>query len=307
MQSTRRPMAESASRSARWQGRAVEAAIPGRAVQALRQPEISGYRIDRIVGEGRVATVYLADDARRGGKVALKVLKGSCGQSPAVRQGFAAECAILSVIRHENVVPALEHGAGGDPCYLVLEYLGGGTLRQRMQRGIAPELAFTLLRQAAAGLAQVHRAGFVHRDVKPENFLMRDPGQVVLVDFGVAAASGENAPPIAPGRLIGTACYAAPEQAQGDPPNPAADVYSLGIVLYEMLRGRRPFPGATVLEALSQHLVAPVPRLPSQLAVYQPLVDRMLEKNPQRRLPDADAVLQESECMAPAGFASISS
>jgi serine/threonine protein kinase len=304
MEPNRRLLVASPSRSAHWQGGAVEPAIAGRAAQAMLQPAISGYRIERIVGEGRVATVYLADDTRRGGKVALKVLKGSCRDSQAIRRGFAAECGILASIRHEHVVHALEHHLGGDCCYLALEYLGGGTLRQTMQGGITPDLAFALLRRAAAGLAQVHRAGFVHRDVKPENFLMRDAGQPVLADFGIAAARGEGAPPIAPGRLVGTACYAAPEQAQGDPPDPAADVYSLGIVFYEMLRGWRPFPGITVLEALSQHLVATVPRLPSQLAVYQPLVDRMLEKNPKSRLPDADAVLQEIERRAAAGFAS---
>ncbi len=307
MQPTRRVPATSASRSMHWQGRPAAAWNSGPPVWAVRQPEIAGYRIERIVGEGRVATVYLADDQRRGGKVALKVLKGSCGASATICQGFARECSILSSIRHEHVVRAVEHCAGGDLRYLVMEYLGGGTLRQRLQRGISPYLAFALLRQAAAGLAQVHGSGFVHRDLKPENFLMRGPDQMVLADFGVAAQLGDRAASVPTGRLIGTACYVAPEQAQGDTPGAGADVYSLGIVFYEMLRGRRPFPGTTVLESLSQHLVAPVPRLPPELAAYQPLVDRMLEKTRQRRLPDAAAVLQEAERMAAAGLASTQS
>jgi serine/threonine protein kinase len=188
-----------------------------------------------------------------------------------------------------------------------MEYLGGGSLRHRMQRGVTPDMAFALLRQAAAGLAQVHRCGFVHRDVKPENILMRGTGQLALADFGVAAARGDADAPVPIGRLIGTASYTAPEQAQGEPPEAAADVYSLGIVFYEMLRGRRPFSGSTVLEALAQHLVAPVPRLPPALAGYQLLIDRMLEKNRQRRLPDAGALLQETEALLAAGIASIPS
>lgn len=287
-----------------WRGRAVSAGVSERAVQAMTQPSIDGYRVDRIIGTGRAANVYLADDQRRGGNVALKFLKGSCGESEAIRQGFAMECDILSAIQHRHVVRAIEHRSGSAPCYLAMEYLGGGSLRERMRRGIGPEQALALLQQAAAGLSQVHHVGVVHRDLKPENFLMRWPGELALIDFGVAAGQGDNGARVAPGRLVGTVAYAAPEQAQGEPPDTAADVYSLGIVFYEMLRGRRPFGGTTVLEALSQHLVAPVPRLPAALLPYQALVDRMLEKRPQRRLPDADAVLQEIERMAAAGIAS---
>jgi eukaryotic-like serine/threonine-protein kinase len=290
-----------------WHGRAIPAGAAERPVLAMSQPSIDGYRIDRIIGAGRVATVYVADDLRRGGNVALKFLKGSCGESDAIRQGFAAECAILSAIRHQHVVRAIEHHTGSAPCYLAMEYLGGGSLRERMRSGVGPEQAFALLRQAAAGLAPVHRLAVVHRDLKPENFLMRWPGEMVLIDLGVAAGRGDSAARVAPGRLVGTAAYTAPEQAQGEPPDAAADVYSLGIVFYEMLCGRRPFAGTTVLEVLSQHLVAPVPRLPATFAAYQALIDRMLEKRPLRRLPDADAVLQEIEHMAAAGIASTTS
>ena len=268
--------------------------------QAMRQPSIEGYGLGRVIGEGRAATVYLADDHRRGGKVAIKVLKGSRGNSETICQWFASECAILSSIRHEHVIRVFEHRAGADPRYLVMEYLEGGSLRDRMRRGVSPGQAVCLLREAAAGLAEVHRRALVHRDVKPENFLLRSSGELVLTDFGVAAAQGDTASRVPAGRLVGTACYAAPEQAQGEPPGAAADVYSLGIVFYEMLRGRRPFDGRTMLEALSQHLVAPVPRLPATLTQYQPLIERMLEKRRQRRLPDADAVLQEIQCMQPA-------
>src|SRR5450631_1792508 len=107
-----------------WRRRSIPAGVSDRPVLAMLQPSLDGYRIDRIIGAGRAATVYLADDVRRGGNVALKLVKGSCGESEAVRQGFAAECAILSAIRHQHVVRAIEHRTGSEPCYLAMEYLG---------------------------------------------------------------------------------------------------------------------------------------------------------------------------------------
>lgn len=261
-------------------------------------PSIDGYRIERVIGEGRLTAIYLANDPRRGGKVALKVLKGSSHDTEVNRQRFAAECAIVSSLRHDHVVRAFGHRAGGDPAYLAMEYLAGGTLRERMRGGLDASEAVSLLRQAAAGVAAAHRRAIVHRDVKPENFLLRASGALVLADFSVAAERGSTALRVAPGHMLGTPCYASPEQTQGEPPGAAADVYSLGVVLYEMLCGRRPFTGQTALEVVSQHLVAPVPQLPGKLARYQPVIARMLEKRPHRRLPDADAVLQEIERLA---------
>ena len=260
-------------------------------------PGIPGYTIHRAIGVGHAAVIYLADDDRRGGKVALKVLKECGDKAGATRRGFAAECAILSGIRHRHVVRAIEHQANRKPCYLAMEYLAGGTLRERMRRGLSGDEAISLLRQAADGVAAVHGRALVHRDIKPENFLFRTTGDLVLADFGVVAQAGDAASAVAPGRLIGTPCYAAPEQGQGEPPSAAADVYSLGVMLHEMLCGFAPFRGQSVLEVLAQHLVAPVPSLPQALAGYQPLINRMLEKHASKRLPDADAVLQEIEPM----------
>jgi serine/threonine-protein kinase PpkA len=266
-------------------------------------PSIDGYRVSRLIAEGRVARIYLAGDHRRGGQVALKVLKASCADSAAIRKRFAAECAVLSSIRHEHVVRAIEHSAGGDPGYVAMEYLQGGTLRDRMRAGLGEEQAVSLLRQAAGALAAAHRRAIVHRDVKPENFLMRACDVLVLTDFGVAAGPGNTAWSAAPGGLVGTPSYASPEQAQGEPSTAAADVYSLGVMFYEMLCGRRPFAGRTALEILSQHLVAQVPALPGELARYQPLIDLMLEKRPKFRLPDGDAVLREIRRALPAVMA----
>ena len=263
------------------------------------RPSIDGYRIARLIGEGRTARTYVADDLRHTRTVALKVLSAARDDPQAIRRWFAAECTILSSIRDEHVVRAFEYSVGGDPAYLAMEYLPGGTLRERMRGGVTSGEALSLLGQAARCLAAVHRRAIVHRDVKPENFLLRSCDELVITDFGVAAPQGSATFAVPSGRLAGTPCYASPEQAQGANPGTAADVYSLGVVFYELLCGCRPFAGETDLELLSQHLMAPVPRLPAKLAQFQPLVDRMLDKSPQRRLADAMAVLREIERIAP--------
>jgi serine/threonine protein kinase len=265
---------------------------------ARRLPVIEGYRLGRLLGQGRAAAVYLAEHRRRRGNVALKVRTAPAAASDLGARRFAMECELLASIHDEHVVRVVEHRQHG-LAYLAMEYLGGGTLRQQMRGATSPARALTLLEQAALGLQALHGNGIVHRDVKPENFLVRAPGELVLVDLGVAARKGDSGAGAAAGTLLGTLRYVAPEQAQGAAPDPAADVYSLGIVFHEMLCGRPPFAGATPLELVWQHLMAPVPRLPPALAHCQLLIDRMLDKRPHRRPADAGALLREFQHMAP--------
>lgn len=258
---------------------------------------IGGYCLGQRLGGRGAAAVHVAQD-RGGRRVALKTVRRAPGAADPGWRWFASECAFVSALRDRHVVRAYEYDVVGDVAWLAMEYLPGGTLRDHLRGGIAAEHAIALLRQAAGGLAAAHRRGIVHRDVKPQNLLLRD-GHLVLADFGVAARAGDPSARAGAGRLVGTACYAAPEQAQGEAPQPQADVYSLGIVLHEMLCGHPPFSGRTATELLAQHLVAPVPRLPQPLAAWQGLVDRLLAKQPQDRPADADAVLQELQRLAP--------
>jgi serine/threonine protein kinase len=263
-----------------------------------RSPSIEGYRLGCLLGQGRTAAIYLAEHRRRGGRVALKVPRVSAAAHDPNGRRFAIECELLASIRDRHVVGVVEHRHGG-AAYLAMEYLGGGSLRRQMSGPLDPVQALALLGQAALGLQALHANGIVHRDVKPENLLARERGELVLVDLGVAARQGDSAAAVAAGTMLGTLRYAAPEQLQGAAPNPAADVYSLGIVLYELLCGRPPFGGATPLELLAQHLMATVPRLPRGLACCQPLIDRMLDKRPHHRPADAGALLREIQRMAP--------
>jgi len=265
---------------------------------ARRLPGLEGYRLGRLLGQGRAAAVYLAEHRRRGGNVALKVRRAPAAARDPGGRRFALECELLASIHDDHVVRVVEHQHDGT-AYLAMEYLGGGSLRQHMRGACTPAQTLALLGQAARGLRALHASGIVHRDVKPENLLLRARGELVLVDLGVAARQGDRTAGVPAGTLLGTLRYAAPEQVQGAAPSPAADVYSLGIVLYELLCGRPPFAGATPLELLAQHLVAPVPRLPRSLACCQPLIDRMLDKRPHHRPADAGALLREIQRMAP--------
>ena len=254
-------------------------------------PRVSGYRIERSVGEGRTSVTYLARDMVRGGRVVLKLLRPEHLHCDERKAAFAQEFAIPSAIRSPHVIRVVEHSIDEQHAYIAMEYVGGGHLGRLIRCGLTAQESLSLLRQAAVGLAQLHRDGFVHCDVKPANLLMRYSGDLVLADFGLARRPG-SVPHSSPGVVVGTPCYASPELAQAESVQAAADVYGLGVVLYEMLCGKPPFPGQTLMEVVCQHLMAPVPRLPRELARLQPLVDAMLEKRVGRRLPDAQAVLE---------------
>lgn len=255
-------------------------------------PRIDGYQVLREVGEGRLATVYLAHDTA-GKPVALKLLRREHAGNDARTAAFVREFAVPRAIRSPHVVRVFEQWIGDGCAAIAMEYLGGGHLGDIIRERPTPGAALFLLRQAALALDALHRAGYAHGDVKPVNLLLRSTGELVLADFGSARRLDEVLSPKQPGLVTGTPRYAAPEQSESGAAAPAADVYSLGIVCYEMLCGKPPFPGETVMEVFCQHLLAPVPPLPGELARWQPLVDAMLAKQAGSRLADGRAVVDK--------------
>jgi serine/threonine protein kinase len=246
-------------------------------------PRVPGYRLLRQIGSGRRSAAWLAWDLARRADVVLKI-------APASGTALQRDCALAARLQGPHLVRMHGHGRTSEWSFVAMEHVTGGDLARRLRTPVTRAQALSLLRQAAQALAQLHRLGLVHRDVKPANFLLRADGSLVLADFGLAVEAGHSEG-AAQGAIVGTPLYVAPEQLQGAPASPAADVYGLGVLLHEMLCGRPPFPGETLMEVLSQHLFATPARLPAELADLQPLVDCMLAKEVHCRLPDGDAVL----------------
>lgn len=253
----------------------------------LARGRIASFEIEGLLGRGRQSVVYRA---RRGGEsVALKVARRARLAAGAGRDGFGMEFDALAQLAGPGVVRAREHGVCGADAWLAMEYAAGGSLARLCAGASAPQVA-ALLAQAAGALAAVHARGWVHRDVKPAHLLLRSDGSVALCDFGIACRAGP-APAAAPGAIVGTPRYAAPEQSAGAAAAPSADVYSLGACLYEMLRGQPPYPGQTPAELLGQHLLAPLPALPPHHADWQPLLHAMLAKDAASRPADGQALV----------------
>ncbi|MBA3593636.1 MAG: serine/threonine protein kinase [Polaromonas sp.] len=248
-----------------------------------------GYELDAVLGRGRHGVVYLAHSPQTGRKVAIKL--ASRGTGGGVSPGFEREFKLHNQAIHPHIVQALDHGATSQQAFLAMELMEGGDLSQ-LRGPLQPPRALALLAQSASALALLHQQGWVHRDLKPANLLLRGDGSVALSDFGTACPHGQRYP-LTAGTLIGTPRYAAPEQQGPGAAQPTADVYSLGVLFYEWLVGKPPYPGTTLTEIICQHMFAPVPRLPRMLEKYQPLLNRMLSKKPEQRWAHGKAVLEQ--------------
>jgi len=245
--------------------------------------EIPGYIIQRVIGRGGMATVYLAVQESLGRDVALKVLLPALAQDPIATERFLREARFAAQLHHPNIIAIYEVGvANGNP-YMSMAYKPGGTVAQTTQGQDDPTFALRVVRDIAKALDYAHSRGVVHRDVKPENILRRDDGSCVLSDFGIAAALAAQTGLTDEGTSVGTPHYMSPEQLRGEKVDGRADLYSLGIVFYQLLTGELPYQGTDGWAIGMQHISAPIPRLPESLSRMQPLVDSLLAKTPEER------------------------
>jgi len=253
-------------------------------------PRIPGYQLVQRLGEGAGSQVYLATHIDTNEQHALKILKlqaidGSMQESI---NRFMSEYAMLSKLSHPHVARVYAHGVGDGCLYIGMEYLPGGDLRLDIEAGLTPQLAQRRAGEIASALAAIHAAGIIHRDLKPANILMRMTGEAVIADFGIAKQLGAALSFTRHDVAIGTPYYMSPEQARGGMVGPAADIYALGVLYFELLTGKRPFEGTTPNELMSMHLNAPVPLVPTRFSAHQPVIDKLMAKNASDRYANAE-------------------
>jgi serine/threonine-protein kinase len=262
------------------------------------------YLLEEVLGRGGMATVYLARDEELERPVAVKLLAGHLADDVSFRDRFVREARLAAQLSHSNVVQIFDAGEDDGSPYIVMEYVEGRTLGDELRKegSLAPERVVGIGVQVCSGLDQAHTAGLVHRDVKPGNILIREDGVVKIADFGIARAA-ETTRLTQMGSVLGTAAYLSPEQALGEEVTAAADIYSLGCVLYECLTGRTPYVFETLAELAVKHRQEPIQPLrelrPEVPEGIEAVVMRCLARNPDYRPPSAAAVAQELSAASP--------
>ena len=258
---------------------------------------IRGQRYIRTLASGSASSVYLAESERAGELVALKVLSAvpDVAEGKSTFDRFLQEYEVVAKVQHPNVVRIFDLGIADDHAYIAMEYFAAGDLRQRMKRPLEPDVAVDYLRQIAAALEGIHAVGVLHRDLKPGNVMLRADGTLALIDFGLAKQLELDAAITATGEIFGTPYYMSPEQGHGAETDERSDIYSVGVILFEMLAARKPYLAETPMQVIYKHSHAPLPELPPALAHLQPLAHRLLAKDPRERFQTAAELREAAE------------
>jgi tRNA A-37 threonylcarbamoyl transferase component Bud32 len=283
-------------------GRSATARTP-HSPAAARKPQhadatitIPGYTIIKKIGEGGMASIFLAERDDDKLKVVLKVLSmQSSMYEPGLLRRFMREYKLIAQIQHPNIVQIYERAFASNFAYIAMEYFSFGDLAERLKLQIDTKTAINYLHQITEGLGAAHAQGIVHRDMKPANVLFRSPDSLAITDFGIAKdVESENLVQkqlTMDGELMGTLYYISPEQILGADADRRSDIYSLGVIMYKMLTGKHPYVGSNPTEVFEGHLNSPIPALPPQFASLQPLLDGLLAKDPDERFQSTDDLL----------------
>ena len=256
--------------------------------------EVPGYSIVKQIATSNFSQVFLARSKRLRRNVVLKVMnRGTSPRELDDAERFQREYEIISSIAHRAIAEIYDFGTLPEYKYLTMEYIPCGDLRDRLRNPLSIDESLYYLRSIAEALRVIHVFGILHRDLKPANVMLREDNSPVLIDFGLARRSMEDADTTAAGQVLGSPYYISPEQSQGQRVDARTDLYSLGVMFYEMLTGERPYSGRTAMAIMAQHAGSPIPILPPNVALQQALLDRLMAKRPEERYASADELLAD--------------
>ena len=286
------PVAQQTDPRGNPQDSGTDAATMAHTPESLRW-DIPGYQCITEIARG-LATTLLAERHEDGKRVVLKVHNLHDTGASVVLKRFMQELNILSDLDHPNIIKVLDHGVTEQYFYYAVDYYPKGDLADAIKSGrLTTENTVAYVLQIARGLAAVHSAGILHRDIKPNNILFMNADTVVIADLGIAKDLACTESLTVDGQVMGTPFYMSPEQIGSKVIDRHSDIYSLGVLFFEMLTGDRPFPGSSIMEVAYKHVFDPAPPLPAALAVYQPILDKMLAKVPADRYRDVEQFIHD--------------
>jgi serine/threonine protein kinase len=269
--------------------------------EAGQELALFGYDMRACLARSDDGSVHVAYSAEQNREVVLKVLRrgrGSMSQDEKLQE-FIREFTLLADIDDPSTAQIYDFRASPSYCFMAMEYFPIGHLGVRMQSPLPPEQALELIEEVAHGLQIIHAAGVVHLDLKPGNIMLREDGTIALIDFGISKSTtgGEESTVQPREGVIGTPYYMSPEQADGAQTDERSDLYAVGVILHEMLLGEKPFVGDSPTAILESHRAEPIPKLPNELQDLQPLLDRLLAKDPEQRIGSARQLIETIESL----------
>ncbi|MCG6860489.1 MAG: protein kinase [Chromatiaceae bacterium] len=271
-------------------------------IETQAMPEIPGYRTLSILGEGGMSTVYLAVQESLNRYAALKILNQMLVVDAEFRKRFLNEGRLIAQMSHPGIITVYDIGAADPYYYLSMTYLPGGTLRDKIRDGLGIERAIQIAISLVDALGYAHRQGIIHRDIKPGNVLFTARDDPVLSDFGIAKSIAAETQITATAMAIGSAKFMSPEQIRGESVDQRSDLYSFGVLLWQLLTGGFPYESHDPFALALKHANDPIPRLPEQLSRFQQLLDRLLAKRPEERFGSAEELAQALAAISLAGL-----
>ena len=262
----------------------------------FKKPGVNeNYRFVRLIGQGAMSKVYLAERESDEFSLVLKIQEINSATTENSIKRFLQEAELIAGLKSPFIVKVFDYGMTKTYAYIAVEFFSRGDLKQRMELKLTPGISLTYMIHVAYGLDAIHKVGIVHRDLKPANIMFRGDDSLALADFGISKKLNTTTGLTTHGQVLGTPHYMSPEQAEGKKTDQRSDIYSAGVMLYEFLTRKKPYTASSPMAIIYQHIHAPIPELPADLSVLQEIINRTLAKNPEDRYQSASDLIKKLE------------